>query len=207
MSHDLFFGPKSEVVRQKRREKTQKKRRNGDYSAIASAVAEPVVAASVSANVRRIHAIASFGQTCTHGSMPLTPCHAVSAVPSDRPWPPLGNRCASTLTPAFLQASTSISVFSYGTQSSGTVCQTNTGGVFASICRSMDTASNATRYTVVANIMESVPQRDYSVVLQHDTNDFSVDAVEDILSWGIQNGYSFRAIDLTTPAVHHGVAN
>ena len=70
-----------------------------------------------------------------------------------------------------------------------------------------DTASNATRYTVVANIKEGVPQHDYSVVLQHDTNDFSVDAVEEILSWGIQNGYSFRALDLTTPAVHHSVAN
>lgn len=45
--------------------------------------------------------------------------------------------------PAFLQASTSISVFSYGTQSSGTVCQTNTGGVFASICFSIETASSA----------------------------------------------------------------
>lgn len=70
-----------------------------------------------------------------------------------------------------------------------------------------DTASNATRYTVVANIKEGVPQHDYSVVLQHDTNDFSVDAVEEILSWGMQNGYSFRALDLTTPAVHHSVAN
>ena len=70
-----------------------------------------------------------------------------------------------------------------------------------------DTASNATRYTVVANFKESVPQHDYSVVLQHDTNAFSVDAVEDILSWGMQNGYSFRALDPTTPAVHHSVAN
>ena len=36
---------------------------------------------------------------------------------------------------------------------------------------------------------------------------FSVDAVEEILSWGIGNGYSFRALDLTSPAVHHSVAN
>lgn len=70
-----------------------------------------------------------------------------------------------------------------------------------------DTASNATRYTVIENIKEGVPQHDYSVVLQHDTNGFSVDAVEEILAWGIQNGYSFRALDLTSPAVHHSVAN
>ena len=58
-----------------------------------------------------------------------------------------------------------------------------------------DTASDATRYTVIENFKESVPKHDYSVVLQHDTNAFSVDAVEEILSWGIKNGYSFRALD------------
>ena len=66
---------------------------------------------------------------------------------------------------------------------------------------------SATRYTVIENFKESVPKHDYSVVLQHDTNAFSVDAVEEILSWGIKNGYSFRALDLTSPAVHHSVAN
>ena len=45
-----------------------------------------------------------------------------------------------------------------------------------------DTASDATRYTVIENFKESVPKHDYSVVLQHDTNAFSVDAVEEILS-------------------------
>ena len=70
-----------------------------------------------------------------------------------------------------------------------------------------DTASNATRYTVTENFKESVPKHDYSVVLQHDTNAFSVDAVEDILFWGSRNGYTFRALDLTSPAVHHSVAN
>lgn len=70
-----------------------------------------------------------------------------------------------------------------------------------------DTASDATRYTVIENFKESVPKHDYSVVLQHDTYAFSVDAVEEILSWGIKNGYSFRALDLTSPAVHHSVAN
>lgn len=56
-----------------------------------------------------------------------------------------------------------------------------------------------TRYTVIENFKESVPKHDYSIVLQHDTNAFSVDAVEEILSWGIKNGYSFRALDLTSP--------
>lgn len=70
-----------------------------------------------------------------------------------------------------------------------------------------DTASNATRYTVIANIKDGIPKHDYSVVLQHDTNLFSVDAVEEILAWGLQNGYTFRALDITSPAVHHSVAN
>lgn len=70
-----------------------------------------------------------------------------------------------------------------------------------------DTASDATRYTVVQNFKESVPQHEYSVVLQHDTNAFSVDAVEEILSWGTANRYIFRALDSSVPAVHHAVAN
>lgn len=37
------------------------------------------------ANVLRIHATASCVQICMLGSMPLTPCHAVSAVPNDSP--------------------------------------------------------------------------------------------------------------------------
>ena len=43
-----------------------------------------------------------------------------------------------------------------------------------------------------------------SVVLQHDIKKYSVDAVERIIQYGLTNGYTFKALDETSPVVHHG---
>lgn len=48
---------------------------------------------------------------------------------------------------------------------------------------------------------------DYSIVLQHDTQGFSVDAVERIIIYGLQNGYTFSVLDENSPGAHHGVNN
>lgn len=48
---------------------------------------------------------------------------------------------------------------------------------------------------------------DYAVVLQHDIHYQSVRAVESILKWGKENGYTFRALDLTSPVIHSKVQN
>ena len=61
--------------------------------------------------------------------------------------------------------------------------------------------------TVFANVTAGVSQNRVSVVLQHDIHDFSVDAVEDIIVWGLNNGYSFERLTETSPGVHHGVQN
>lgn len=61
--------------------------------------------------------------------------------------------------------------------------------------------------TVAANIMEGCDGRKASVVLQHDIKDYSVNAVEQVLIWGINNGYVFRALDVTSPTAHHGINN
>ena len=46
-----------------------------------------------------------------------------------------------------------------------------------------------------------------AVVLQHDIKEYSVDAVEKIIQWGLANGYTFKALDMTSPAAHHGTLN
>lgn len=46
-----------------------------------------------------------------------------------------------------------------------------------------------------------------SIVLQHDIHKYSVEAVEDIIKWGLENGYQFKALDATSPGAHHGVNN
>ena len=61
--------------------------------------------------------------------------------------------------------------------------------------------------TVFANVTAGVSQNRVSVVLQHDIHDFSVDAVEDIIVWGLNNGYSFERLTENSPGVHHGVQN
>ena len=60
---------------------------------------------------------------------------------------------------------------------------------------------------IVENIEEGCRENRISIILQHDIKDYSVAAVEDVIVWGLQNGYSFRALELDSPAMHHGVNN
>lgn len=48
---------------------------------------------------------------------------------------------------------------------------------------------------------------DEAMLLQHDANPNSMSAMEDIIIWCINNGYSFNAIDDSTKEVHHGHLN
>ena len=60
---------------------------------------------------------------------------------------------------------------------------------------------------IVENIKTECAKHRVSIVLQHDIKDYSVAAVEDVLIWGLKNGYSFRALDTTSPNAHHEIAN
>ena len=61
--------------------------------------------------------------------------------------------------------------------------------------------------TVSNNVIENVAKHRVSMVLQHDTTDFSVDAVEDIIVWGLENGYTFLPVAQNSPNFHHEVLN
>lgn len=52
------------------------------------------------------------------------------------------------------------------------------------------------------NVINGIKNKNISVVLQHDITLASVEAVEQILFWGIQNGYTFLPMSETTPMVH-----
>lgn len=60
---------------------------------------------------------------------------------------------------------------------------------------------------VVNNVINGIKANNVSVVLQHDTREFSVDAVEEIIQWGLSEGYTFLPITDTTPMSHHKVNN
>ena len=68
-------------------------------------------------------------------------------------------------------------------------------------------AGGTTTSDGVFNNVISTLREDSSVVLQHDTQGFSVDAVERIIIYGLQNGYTFETLDENSPGAHHGVNN
>lgn len=61
--------------------------------------------------------------------------------------------------------------------------------------------------TVYQNVINGAANQNRSIVLQHDIHRYSVDAVEQILIWGFENGYTFLPLREDSPAVHHGVNN
>jgi len=60
---------------------------------------------------------------------------------------------------------------------------------------------------VYKNVISGIKKHNVSIVLQHDTTSFSVNAVEKIIQWGLSNGYTFLPMDDTTPMVHHSPNN
>ena len=60
---------------------------------------------------------------------------------------------------------------------------------------------------IVTNVINGIGNKKSAVVLQHDIHGYSVDAVEEILIWGLANGYTFQALTPNSPVCHHPVNN
>lgn len=70
-----------------------------------------------------------------------------------------------------------------------------------------DAGGATTASQVATNVINGIKNCNVSVVLQHDIKKFSVEAVEQIVAWGLANGYTFLPMTENTPMVHHGVNN
>ncbi|MDD6094258.1 MAG: polysaccharide deacetylase family protein [Clostridia bacterium] len=70
-----------------------------------------------------------------------------------------------------------------------------------------DAGQTTSSEQVYQNVINGCNGRKNSVVLQHDTKDFSVNAVEKIINWGLANGYTFLPLTPSSPGMHHGVNN
>lgn len=70
-----------------------------------------------------------------------------------------------------------------------------------------DAGGAKTADAVANNVISGIQKHNVSVVLQHDIKGYSVEAVEQIVFWGIQNGYTFLKMDNTTPMVHYAPQN
>lgn len=72
---------------------------------------------------------------------------------------------------------------------------------------SNDAGGAYTAQQVYSNVISGVQNYNTSIVLQHDVKGFSIDAVEDIIIWGLNNGYTFLPLDAKSPGCHHGINN
>ncbi len=70
-----------------------------------------------------------------------------------------------------------------------------------------DATGKLTRQEIFNNVIEGVKKKNTSVVLQHDIWEESVYATEEIIKWGIANGYTFAPITMNSFDAHHTIAN
>lgn len=70
-----------------------------------------------------------------------------------------------------------------------------------------DAGQARTAAQVLQNVCDGVSQNRISIVLMHDIHSYSVDAVEEIITWGRNNGYQFLPLQISSPGMHHGVHN
>lgn len=72
-----------------------------------------------------------------------------------------------------------------------------------------DAGSAKSKEDVYNNVVNHLSHNQTNVVLMHDfqNNDKTVEALNDIIDYGIANGYQFAAIDMETPMVKHRVNN
>ncbi|MBR2309318.1 MAG: polysaccharide deacetylase family protein [Oscillospiraceae bacterium] len=72
---------------------------------------------------------------------------------------------------------------------------------------SMDAGGAKTAKKVYQNVIKGVSGKTNSVVLMHDIKSYTVDAIEKIIVWGLENGYTFLPLSESSPTCHHRVNN
>ena len=70
-----------------------------------------------------------------------------------------------------------------------------------------DAGSARTPEEVFNNITKGLRRCNDAVVLQHDTKEYSVDAVERVIAWSLVNGYAFAPLTEDSPTCHHPINN
>lgn len=71
---------------------------------------------------------------------------------------------------------------------------------------SNDTGTNDIN-KIANNIINSLHGSSYYIVLQHDIKPKSIEAVKQVIEYGLKNGYEFKALDMSSPTAHHMIAN
>ena len=60
---------------------------------------------------------------------------------------------------------------------------------------------------IYRTVIEEIQKRDVSVVLMHDSKSYTVDTIERILIWCLENNYALLPLGHDSPAAHHRIGN
>ena len=70
-----------------------------------------------------------------------------------------------------------------------------------------DAGGATSHLQVVNNVINGIGNKQIAVVLQHDLKGYSVEAVADIIEWGLENGYTFLPLNENSPVCEHNIYN
>ncbi|MBR2545063.1 MAG: polysaccharide deacetylase, partial [Erysipelotrichaceae bacterium] len=70
-----------------------------------------------------------------------------------------------------------------------------------------DAGETTSSSVVYQNIIDGVSRMNTSVVLCHDSKGYTVDAIEDVIIWCLDHGYTLLPLDANSFTAHHGVNN
>ncbi|MDE6141099.1 MAG: polysaccharide deacetylase family protein, partial [Bacilli bacterium] len=68
-------------------------------------------------------------------------------------------------------------------------------------------AAGAKSDAIYKNVIDGIEKHKSSVVLMHDIKRGTVDVIEDIIKYGLENGYTFKTLTVSSPTVHHHINN
>ena len=68
-------------------------------------------------------------------------------------------------------------------------------------------AAGANSKKIYNNVIKGISERNYSVILMHDIKRPTIDTIESIIVYALDNGYTFKTLSSDSPTVHHHVNN
>lgn len=112
-------------------------------------------------------------------------------------------------------------IFRFPGGSSNTVSRNYATGVVSAIASEMtksgytyfdwnvdsEDAAGANTSQIIKNVTNGISKRSYSVVLMHDIKLSTLNGIESIIQFGINNGYTFEVLSSDSPTVHHSINN
>lgn len=70
-----------------------------------------------------------------------------------------------------------------------------------------DAGNTTSSSQIVKNVTTKLRENEPNVVLLHDIKSYTVDAIEEIIQYGLSNGYTFAPLTMDSPVVHQKVNN